>query len=66
MLRFMFNFVFFGVLFYIIWVFFPDAFHTLVLWAGKVYDFFVDIGVTVLDWISHLTKPEMPSLPTKQ
>lgn len=60
MLRFMFNFIFFGVLFYIIWIFFPDAFNTLVVWAGKVYDFFVDIGETVLDGINRLTKPEVP------
>ncbi len=61
MLRFMFNFIFFGVLFYVIWMFFPDAFHKLVAWAGKVYEFFVDLGVSVLDSVNHLTKPEIPT-----
>jgi len=33
-MRFIFNFFFFGVLFYLIWMFFPDAFSTLVSWAN--------------------------------
>lgn len=40
MLRFILNFFLFGFLFYLIYVFFPDAFHTFVSWANSVYDFF--------------------------
>lgn len=57
MVRFILNFIFFGVLFYAISLFFPDAFQTLVSWAGKVYTFIVDIVVAIIDWISELTKP---------
>lgn len=57
MVRFVFNFIFFGILFYAIWLFFPDAFHTLVSWAGNVYTFLVDCAVAIIDWISDLTKP---------
>lgn len=58
MIRFIFNFIFFGVLFYAIAHFFPDAFERLVGWAEKIYAFFVDITVAVIDWISELTKPK--------
>lgn len=58
MVRFILNFIFFGVLFYAISLFFPDAFQTLVSWAGKVYTFIVDIVVAIIDWVSELTKPK--------
>lgn len=57
MIRFIFNFIFFGVLFYAIWIFFPDAFTTLVSWAQSIYSFLVDIGAKIFEWISDLTKP---------
>lgn len=57
MLRFIFNFIFFGILFYVIWHFFPDAFETLVKWAQSVYEFIVDIGTRFVEWVSELTKP---------
>lgn len=42
-MRFIFNFFFFGLLFYLIYLFFPDAFHTLVSWVNEVYLFFKDL-----------------------
>ncbi|WP_195155574.1 hypothetical protein [Candidatus Protochlamydia phocaeensis] len=42
-MRFIFNFFFFGILFYLIYLFFPDAFHTLVSWADRTYEFFRDL-----------------------
>lgn len=63
MLRFIFNFIFFGVLFYVIWVFFPDAFQTLVAWAGKIYHFVVEVGTSIVEWISELTKPATKPTP---
>lgn len=38
-MRFILNFFFFGLLFYLIYLFFPDAFHTLVSWAHQTYEF---------------------------
>lgn len=66
MLRFIFNFIFFGVLFYLIWHFFPDAFETLVRWAQNIYEFIVEIATRVIEWISEVTKPGtiVPSKPT--
>lgn len=39
MLRFILNFFIFGLLFYAIWYFFPDAFTTLTTWAGDAFDY---------------------------
>jgi len=57
MIRFVFNFIFFGVLFYAIYIFFPDAFSTLTGWAGAIYDFVVSIMAALVKYISELTKP---------
>lgn len=39
LLRFVFNFILFGILFFLIWHFFPEAFNTLVSWAASIVDF---------------------------
>jgi hypothetical protein len=39
-MKFIFNFIFFGILFYIIAVNFPEAFKTLVSWADGIVSFF--------------------------
>jgi len=46
-MRFILNFFFFGILFYLIYLFFPDAFHTLVSWADRVYEFLKDLFMTL-------------------
>lgn len=38
-MRFIFNFIFFGLLFYAIYYFFPDAFAKLVTWTGDTFDY---------------------------
>lgn len=38
-MRFIFNFFFFGLLFFLIYIFLPDTFHTLVSWATSAYEF---------------------------
>lgn len=38
-MRFILGFIFFGLLFYGIFLYFPDFFATLVSWAAKVFDF---------------------------
>jgi len=65
MIRFIFNFIFFGILFYVIWHFFPDAFDTLVKWAQNAYEFIVDISTRVIEWVSEVTKPGTPVPPIK-
>lgn len=42
-MRFILNFIFFGILFYLIYLFFPDAFKTLVSWANQAYEYFRDL-----------------------
>jgi hypothetical protein len=48
-MRFIFNFIFFGILFYLIHIYFPDAFRTLVSWADYIYTFFRDLIVWGID-----------------
>lgn len=52
MLRFIFNFFLFGLLFFIIYKFFPDAFATLVDWVGKVYDTLAEWGRAAVEWVN--------------
>lgn len=52
MLRFIMNFILFGILFYLIWMFFPEAFEKLVGWANDLYN-----------WVTGLFDG---SLPTKK
>jgi hypothetical protein len=55
-MRFIIGFFFFGFLFYLIYIFFPDAFQTLVSWAAHVYEFFRSLAITLHERISP-TKP---------
>lgn len=52
MMRFIANFILFGILFYLIWRFFPEAFETLVAWAGKVFDFVRDLFTSTVEKIN--------------
>ncbi len=51
-MRFIFYFIFFGLLFYVIFLYFPEAFQTLVSWAAKVYTFLHDLVVGIVDKIN--------------
>jgi hypothetical protein len=67
-MKFILNFIFFGILFYVIWVYFPEAFNTLVSWAHSVFDFLKDLIVGIIDKISpghtgHEVSPN-PTSPT--
>lgn len=50
--RFIFNFILFGVLFFLIWNYFPDAFATLVNVAKVIVEFFKDLFVQLWEKIS--------------
>jgi len=51
-MRFILNFFFFGILFYLIWMFFPDAFLKLVSWADIVVAFFRDLITNAADKVN--------------
>lgn len=42
-MRFIFNFIFFGLLYYIIFLAFPEAFQKLVSWVTTLFEFLRDI-----------------------
>ncbi len=62
-MKFLFNFVFFGVLFYVIYLFFPDAFRILVSWADSAYQLIRDLGLMVYKKVQELrqTSSSTPS-----
>lgn len=39
MLRFILGFIFFGLLFYALYLYAPDTFHALVNWASDIFDY---------------------------
>lgn len=43
MLRFIFSFIFFGLLFYGMHLYTPDAFNMLQSWAGSIYAFVTNL-----------------------
>lgn len=42
-MRLILGFIFFGLLFYAIYLYFPEAFHTLQDWAAKIFGFFQNL-----------------------
>jgi len=50
-MKFIFNFMFFGLLFYVIWLYFPDAFHTLQSVAETVVAFIKEALNTISEKI---------------
>lgn len=66
-MRFILNFIFFGVLFYAIYLAFPDAFFTMVGWANKIYEFLKDIFIQLTDKIQEMRgqRGEAPTQPSR-
>ena len=54
-MKFLFNFVFFGVLFYLIWMFFPDTFTMLVNFANHATAFLKDLIMPLWNKVQHQT-----------
>lgn len=50
-MRFVFNFIFFGLLFYILWRYFPESFQTLVHWAGSLFNYLQQLVVGALEFL---------------
>ena len=61
-MRLILGFIFFGLLFYAIWLFFPDAFAVLVSWAAKFFNFFEELWNSTFG--SSLSPPSHPPAPT--
>lgn len=53
-MRFILGFICYGILFYLIYLFFPDAFFTLVSWANSatelLKDFYSQLAGKVQEW----------------
>lgn len=65
--RFIVNFILFGILFYLIYVFFPDAFLTLVSWAQKTYDFLKEVTLQIASKVNEWRGQSQPAKePTHQ
>jgi len=60
MIRFLINFFLYGLLFFFIYKFFPDAFSTLVVWVGKVYDVLAEVVRSFIDWVGGHTQSVPP------
>ncbi len=63
MVRFILNFVLFGILFYAIYAAFPDIFFKMVSWANKFYDVLKDFFFMVSDKINEMIRPKGPQTP---
>lgn len=59
-MRFIFNFIFFGILFYLIFLYFPDVFHTLVSWAEHIYIFLKDLSTQLIGKVENLKEGDHP------
>ena len=63
LMRFIFNFIFFGILFYLIYLFFPEAFHVLVSWADTIYQFLRDLFVLIYKKVEEVRHSSSPAAP---
>jgi hypothetical protein len=64
-MRFIIGFIFFGLLFYAIWFYFPEAFQTLVAWAAKFFEFIRHLVENVTEKVSSTTSHGAPAIPPK-
>lgn len=60
MIRFLFNFILFGLLFYALWVFFPDAFNKLTSWAAGLFTYISDF----VERVTHDLNKKPETVPT--
>lgn len=59
-MRFIFNFIFFGILFYLISVYFPEPFHTLVSWADAIVTFGKEALQVILEKVGTMSHTSPP------
>lgn len=62
-MRFLFNFVIYGLIFFAIYKSFPDAFATMVVWADKVYEVLreivLELSARIYELWNHAGKKEV-------
>lgn len=58
-MRFILNFFIFGFLFYLLWMFFPEVFNTLVSWANGAFEFLKEIFNRIRDSIGSKEKEQI-------
>ena len=54
MIRFFFNFIVFGLIFFVIHKFAPEAFQTLVRAVSTIYDFLADLFIWIYQSVKNL------------
>jgi cytosine/uracil/thiamine/allantoin permease len=64
MLRFLINFVIFGVLFYAIYSFFPETFKTLVSWADSIYVAIKDFVLWIIERVNQFKSDHKDAIPS--
>lgn len=62
-MRFIFNFIVFGLIFYAIWFFFPDAFMKMVHGADAVFTYLRDLVESIIRQINE-HRPHPSNAPT--
>ncbi|CAF23851.1 unnamed protein product [Candidatus Protochlamydia amoebophila UWE25] len=62
MIRFIFNFILFGILFYLIYLFFPEAFDMLVSWVNQIYIFLREVFIQLSSKVHTLKREHINSL----
>ena len=60
-MRFLLNFFFYGLLFFLIYLFFPEAFNTLVSWANETYIFLRDLIQQAIGSVKEAKKEDLPA-----
>ncbi len=62
MIRLIINFIIFGLIYFAIYYYFPDAFHRLVGWAQETFTFIKDWIIIIVDkiraWYSTIPGPK--------
>ncbi len=60
-MRFIFNFILFGILFYLIYLAFPETFYTLVSWVDKLTGLIKELYFQLVDKFQEwMQKPSAP------
>lgn len=62
-MRFILNFIFFGILFYLLWLYFPEQFETLKSWAGSAVDLIKHLYHSLMDKLQVSGAPGAPTAP---
>ncbi|MGA8164169.1 MAG: hypothetical protein WB791_03975 [Waddliaceae bacterium] len=55
-MRFIWNFIFFGIIYYLIWRFFPVVIETFTTWMDSLYDVIRDLVMMAVDKVSNMGK----------